>query len=108
MKTRWPAMLALLAGAFLLFHLGDDLGRWAMGWRSAPDDVAWLRMEFEAGKDQAEQLASMQDAYRRRSAAIVQSVEDASLRLASGIDRSGAWTETLRSDLSALETARAR
>lgn len=108
MRGQAFTIAALLAGVFLSFHVGDDVGRWVARLQPAPDDVEWLRLEFGAGRDQLGRLVSMQQEYRNRSATRVQEVEEASLRVASGLDRSGAFTSALRKDLAMLEAARAR
>ena len=108
MRRPLASFAALMAGAFMAFHVGDDVGRWAMRLAPAPGDVTWLRMEFGAGKEQLERLAGMQQIYRGRSAAQVEEVEEASRRVATGLDRSGTFTSALREDLAALEATRAK
>lgn len=99
---------ALLLGAFMFFHAGNDLARSVARLWAPPDETAWLRWEFGARGEQLRQLVEMQAGYRRRSAAVVQEVEEASRRLAAGLDRSGALTAALKGELATLESARAR
>lgn len=108
MKARMISMAALLAVAFALYHVGDDLGRGVTRMRPRPDDLAWLRQEFGANEGQMKVLAGLQEAYRRRSEALVQSVESASHRVAMALDASGELTPSIRADLAELEAARAR
>ena len=108
MKHTMPSLAVLASAAFLCFHMGDDLGKWVMRVRPDPDEHAWLRMEYGAGPEQLRRLASMQEGYRRRSEDRVRQVEEASRRVAAGLDRSGEFTQAVRDDLAALELARAR
>lgn len=108
MKTRFVSTAALLGAAFALFHVGDDVGRWAARLRSSSDEMAWLRREFGADAGQMELLYGMQDSYRRRSEALVQAVESASRRVATALDEAGELTPSIRLDLAELEAARAR